>query len=160
MVLQSALAQQSPASGDTIQEAIFTLQATGASFSKGDVVCLHINTGNFTWDTFTTPAAGDLSSGIFGVCMEDIAQNASGKVLVRGKVNCFTKATAGTVTNGTLMTVRTTKDLEADRATYGLNQHKFVGRALFTGAVGGSRTLRDVMFDGIHGWGGIFGGAG
>ena len=160
MALQSATADQSPASGYTIQEDPFVLQATAASFSKGDVVCLHINTATLTWDTFTTPAAGDLTGGIFGVCLEDIAQNAFGRVLVRGKVNCFTKATAGTVANGTLMTVRTTKDLEADRATYGLNQHKFVGRALFTGAVGSTRTLRDVMFDGLTGWGGIFGGAG
>lgn len=160
MAYQSALAEQSPASGNTIQEDVYILQATAAGFSKGDVVCLHINTATLTWDTFTTPAAGDLTGGIFGVCLEDVAQNAFGRVLVRGKVNGFTKATAGTVTNGTLMTVRTSKDLEADRATYGLNQHKLVARALFTGAVGSTRTLRDVMFDGITGWGGIFGGAG
>ena len=143
-----------------MQEDVRILQATGAGFAAGDVVCLRINTSTFTWETSSAVAAGDVTKGIMGVCLEPIAQNAFGRVLVRGVVTAFTEATAGTVLNGTLMVATTAGDLEADRATYGLNQGKLVARALFTGAVGATRTLRSVIFDGINGWGGIFGGAG
>ena len=159
MAYQSAHAPQAPSSGETIQEDIFVLQATGASFSKGDVGCARISTSTLSWESFSTPVSGDLTKGLFVVCLEDIAQNAFGRVLVRGRVDAFTLATAGTVTNGTLMAAATTKDLEADRATYGISA-KLIARALFTGAVGGTRAIRAVLFDGLNGWGGIFGGAG
>lgn len=158
MALQSATLIQ-PGKGVAVEPNDVYVAASGASFSTGDVVALRLNSSNMCWDTCVTPTSTDLTAGILAVCTQDIASGARGKVRVRGVVTAFTKATAGTVTNGTLLTATTSKDLEADRATYGLNQGKFVARALFTGAVGSTRTLRSVVFDGINGFGGIFGGA-
>lgn len=152
-----------------IAEIDVLLVATGAGFSRNDVVQIPIDSdGGYT--TCITPTAagiGTVASAIcsdacFGVVLGDVngfgavAQNGIAKVRIYGVCtpNVLSTADASLVAEGNLFP-NTSKQLEYDQAAGDANK-KNVGIVMVavTGGGGATSTVtsRNVLFNGITGW--------
>lgn len=152
-----------------LDEVDVLLTATGAGFSRNDVVQCPIDTdGGYT--TCITPTAAGIgttasavcSDAIFGVVLgsatgfEAVAQNALALVRLRGLVSAKVLSTsdASLVQDGFLFP-NTSKQLEYDQAGGDANKKNV---AMVTtsvtggGSVTSTPTVRQVAFDGINGF--------
>jgi hypothetical protein len=110
------------------------VRARGAAFSKGDVVVIDPTESRVTIEadsevttaaggtitsllaTITTPTADAIDGsqfGIFGVCLEDIADEGEGEIRIQGPVDeAFVQTTTGTLQNGSNLVPTTAKNLD------------------------------------------------
>ncbi len=135
--------------------------ASGASFSRGDVVQFVMDSsGNYS--AFTAPGSPyGTSHAVFGVCLEDITSGARGRVCIVGTVEAYTYASSGTpsVAVGGAGVPDTNKNIEfLWTSTYNAKVVASICAAVAT--MSSTRTLRLVHFNGFSGWGGRSGGAG
>lgn len=112
---------------------------------------------------FTLMSSGYIQ-GIFGCCLRNAAANERVAVRIIGNCFAFTKNSASgggnAIAAGNLYAATSAKDLESDVPSYGVNA-KLIAKAVGTGtaAATNTRALRLVTMSGIHGWGGLYGGA-
>lgn len=101
-----------------------------------------------------------LMHGIFGCALTSAAANTKVVCRVIGRCQAFTKNTAdAAIAAGNLYAPSSAKDLDSDTASYGINA-KLVAKAVETALVAttATRALRTVLMNGLHGWGGSYGG--
>ena len=111
------------------------VRARGAAFSKGDVVAIDPTAANTAIEadsdvtsgsngtttsvmaSVVTPASTNIRGelfAVFGVCLEDIADEADGLVRIQGHVDeAYVIAASGTVQTGANLVVTTAKNLDA-----------------------------------------------
>lgn len=152
---------------DIAEEDVFLI-ATGAGFSRGEVVQIPTDSdgGHTTCITPTAAGIGIVSSSIasdaaFGVVLGDIngfgdvAENGIAKVRVRGKVDAIVISTSdAAIAAEAPLFPNTSKQLEADQAGSDANAKLVAMNTTAVAATGTSTpTSRTVIFDGLVGFG-------
>jgi hypothetical protein len=150
-----------------LEEIDVLLIATGAGFSRNDVVQCPVNSdGSYT--TCITPTAAGIgtvasaicSDGIMGVVLgsaagfEAVAQNGTAQVRLRGRVPAVLLSTsAAAYAIDAPMFVNTSKQLEVDQAGGDANKKIVATATVAATSATSTPTAFTVMFDGIGGFG-------
>lgn len=127
---------------------------------SADAVAVDTDFGSDAADVAFTLLDNSLQQGIFGCALTSAAANAGVVVRVIGPCKAFTRNAAdAAIAAGNLYGATGAKDLNSDLTSLGLNA-KFVAKAVETGtaAATATRALRTVIMNGLHGWGGTYGG--
>lgn len=126
-----------------------------------DLVALETDIGTGAADVAFTMLDQSLVQGIFGCALHDAAANSMVTLRVIGPCKAFTKNTSdAAIAAGNLYGATSAKDLDSSTIVYGVNA-KLVAKAVETALVSttATRALRTVIMNGLHGWGGTYGGA-
>lgn len=149
-----------------------------AAFEKGDIAILDIaNVDAAVSDNdadgastsglanIRNPLAGtsaqdtqDYQGGIYVVCLEDIADNGTGEVLLSGEVDeCYVHVGSGDIIIGEALVLDTNEvnALTSDAPAATVNK-KIVGKALEGVTTATTPALARVLFDGLNGFGTLF----
>lgn len=129
-----------------------------ASYSAGDLVAVRPNTTTGKFTICTDPTTIDLRYGIFCVLEQDITSTTKALACFRGQTSMFCKSSNGTSVAAALSpyTAKATNDGELDEIT-AVPRKIIALDILGSGTLSATRAKRDVLFNGIEGFGLMYG---